>query len=146
VSRDNYVPTGPVVMKPRVCVECGAGFESARATRKYCSSSCSEAVKRRRNRDAMKERARQYHLKTRYGMTEQDFEDLLASQDYSCAVCRSTEPAGRWRGWHVDHDHDTGEVRGILCTSCNWVLGYAKDDPEVLVAAAAYLITHKEKA
>lgn len=77
-------------------------------------------------------------LKTRYGLTEAAFESLLDGQDRACAVCRCNLDA---KGVVpcVDHDHNTGDVRGVLCRACNTGLGLFKDDPELMRAAAAYV-------
>ena len=62
---------------------------------------------------------------------------MFEAQGGLCAICR-TAPAA-----HVDHDHDTGEVRELLCFNCNGGLGQFKDDPEVLRAAARYVERHR---
>ena len=80
--------------------------------------------------------ARTYHLKRRYGITAEEADVMLASQDGKCAICR-TAPAR-----HVDLDHDSGAVRALLCFNCNGGLGQFKDDPDVLRAAADYLRFH----
>lgn len=56
----------------------------------------------------------------------------------ACAICNAAKPGGN-KGWHVDHCHTTGVVRGILCQRCNLMLGIAKDRPEVLLEAASYI-------
>jgi hypothetical protein len=76
-------------------------------------------------------------LKKLYGITLEERDLILKSQGDRCAICRTDNP-GR-RGWFVDHCHVTNRVRGIVCPPCNSVLGYAKDDPAILRAAAAYL-------
>lgn len=76
-------------------------------------------------------------LRLEYGMTWDEYELLLACQDYRCAICK-----GKPRKWMlaVDHDHKTGEIRGLLCSRCNHkLLGSANDDPARLRAAADYL-------
>lgn len=77
----------------------------------------------------------------RHGLTPQDYEDLLAAQGGGCAICGTT--VNRYgdteRRLPVDHDHETGQVRGVLCDVCNRVLGLFGDDPARLEHAAEYL-------
>ena len=77
-----------------------------------------------------------HHFKARYGITVDDYDRLLGEQGGKCAVCGDT-PEHRL---HVDHDHDTGRVRGLLCTWCNKGLGAFRDNPDKLLGAAAYLL------
>lgn len=76
---------------------------------------------------------RSYHLKRRYGMSESEVDALIDAQAGVCAVCRS-RPAR-----HVDHDHMTGRVRGVLCSGCNQGLGNFRDDAASLRRAIDYL-------
>lgn len=76
-------------------------------------------------------------MKHIYRWTEAEYEALYEKQRGLCAICR--EPEGT-RAFHIDHDHDTGVVRGLLCFQCNIMLGGAKDDTKLLRAAIAYLI------
>jgi hypothetical protein len=83
--------------------------------------------------------SRTYHLKRRYGITAEEFAVMLAEQGGVCAICASA-PAE-----HVDHCHDTGRVRQLLCFNCNGGLGQFKDAPLVLRAAAGYVERHREQ-
>ncbi|MEO3870880.1 endonuclease domain-containing protein [Nonomuraea sp. B12E4] len=76
---------------------------------------------------------RNYHLKRRYGITEDDFERMLARQGGLCAICRVVP------GTFVDHSHETGLVRGVLCFNCNNGLGHFTDNTVLLELAALYL-------
>jgi hypothetical protein len=80
--------------------------------------------------------SRTYHLTRRYGITAAEADHLLSLQDGLCAICKSA-PAK-----HVDHDHETGAVRALLCFNCNGGLGQFKDDPTLLHAAADYVALH----
>ncbi len=75
---------------------------------------------------------RHYALRTKYGMTEADFDEMLAGQNGKCAICSVTVVVGDERHSHqtacVDHCHATGAVRGILCNRCNKGLGMFEDD------------------
>lgn len=85
------------------------------------------------------ERSRITNL-ARHNLTPSDYDALLSRQDGGCAICRSSSPRRRGRDrLVVDHDHQTGKVRGLLCHPCNLALGLFHDNPQRLVAAAAYV-------
>lgn len=79
----------------------------------------------------------------RYGLTLEDYQALLEAQKGVCAVCHQPETrktkAGKVAPLHVDHDHQTGQVRSLLCHRCNMALGYVREDPEVARALVAYI-------
>ena len=77
------------------------------------------------------------HIKAQYGLTPSAFNKLLADQGGICAVCGNKDWNGR--GPHVDHDHITGMVRGILCSNCNAALGQVKDSIPTLERMIEYL-------
>lgn len=83
----------------------------------------------------------------KYGLTVDDYEALLRGQGGVCAIClESPQPtAGPNRNGilFVDHCHDTGKVRGLLCQKCNTAIGYLRDDPEITARASAYLSNRK---
>jgi hypothetical protein len=81
--------------------------------------------------------ARDSHLRRKYGITVQQVEDIPTKQGGRCAICGAMLLLGSHT--HVDHDHDTGQVRGLLCVNCNNGLGQFRDRPELLRAAATYL-------
>ncbi len=76
-------------------------------------------------------------LELKYGLTIEQFEEMLHKQNYCCAICR--EPFSSPRNRHVDHCHDTGVVRGILCQKCNLAIGLLQNSPTVALEAAHYL-------
>lgn len=78
----------------------------------------------------------------RYGLSPKDFERLLTEQNGACAICGDPPNAGR--ALHVDHCHDTGRVRGLLCQGCNQTLGSTRERPDVLRKCADYLERHHE--
>jgi hypothetical protein len=82
---------------------------------------------------------RSFDLK-KYGLTILDYERLLESQGGGCAICgRKNTGSKRKRYLAVDHCHETGLVRGLLCSQCNTAIGLFKDQIEVIEAAAGYL-------
>ncbi len=90
-------------------------------------------------------RVRARELK-KYGLTEETYQTMLTTQHGCCAICGGNETVisswtKRLKRLAIDHDHDTGIVRGLLCGRCNQGLGYFKHDPKLLLAAVAYLKT-----
>lgn len=74
----------------------------------------------------------------KYPISKEQYLELLNKQEGKCAICeRTQEELGK--PLFVDHDHITGEVRGLLCHRCNILLGHAKDEPKILLAAVTYL-------
>jgi hypothetical protein len=79
-------------------------------------------------------------LQKRYGITVKDYQALLLDQEGRCALCGTDRPGpARVKYFCIDHCHSTGRNRSLLCTRCNFILGYANDDPAHLERAAAYL-------
>ncbi len=85
-------------------------------------------------------RNRDYILRTKYGITLEQYQQKSERQEGLCALCGKT-PVGRGKDnvLHVDHDHDTNVTRDLLCSTCNSGLGFFQDNPELLEAAVAYL-------
>jgi hypothetical protein len=85
------------------------------------------------------------HLSCNYGISRAEFDKMAEEQAGRCAVCdtvpQPTSDGRRTLG--VDHDHATGKVRALLCTTCNLGLGAFRDDPELLRMAADYLEAHR---
>ncbi|TET13899.1 MAG: hypothetical protein E3J82_02525 [Candidatus Thorarchaeota archaeon] len=89
------------------------------------------------------------HLQKAFGMSLKEYLEIERNQGHKCALCSTNDPGTRKRNganksrFCVDHDHETGEIRGLLCTNCNRGLGLLGDTLERLEAAAAYLRKHK---
>jgi hypothetical protein len=85
---------------------------------------------------------RKYWIKSKYGITLDQYEGMLAEQGGRCAICYTFDNVyaeQQDRSFAVDHDHETGKVRGLLCQTCNRMLGMASDSPDRLRRAADYL-------
>lgn len=80
------------------------------------------------------ERVEGYRIKALYGVTSQARDEQLAAQGGACAICKAPD-----RRFSIDHDHETGAFRGILCINCNAGLGQFGDNPVALEAALVYL-------
>jgi len=86
--------------------------------------------------------AKRANLKAKYGITYETFLEMHKEQKGLCAICGQEEKAER--DLAVDHCHTTGRVRALLCTTCNIALGGFKDDPQLLLNARDYILTHSE--
>ncbi|MBT2399026.1 endonuclease VII domain-containing protein [Streptomyces sp. ISL-100] len=73
------------------------------------------------------------HLKRQYGLTEAERDEMISAQMGICSICLAAPAV------HVDHCHETGRVRGVLCFNCNSAIGKLGDDPDTLRRAVAYL-------
>jgi hypothetical protein len=77
------------------------------------------------------------HRKNKYSIEENDFSEMIKSQNYKCAICFNLlKPK---YGTHIDHSHKNGKVRGILCNPCNRGLGYLQDSEKILESALKYI-------
>ncbi len=98
--------------------------------------------RRRARENAKKHVVKSYYrrLERVYGLTDSGYQMLLESQNYRCAICRSFNVKGKANQFHVDHSHKTNKIRGLLCNNCNALIGYAKDDPKILISSILYLL------
>lgn len=88
-------------------------------------------------------KAKQARVEKEYGITLEAAEDIWKAQLGQCATCRQDIPKpGMSRRAHIDHDHSSGKVRGILCPQCNMALGLVKDNITTLKNMQRYLETH----
>jgi hypothetical protein len=83
---------------------------------------------------------RKSYLKRKYGLTIEEYDAMLAAQGGGCFICG--RPPRDDISLHVDHDHSTGAVRGILCFCCNNALADFQEDPALLGKAVTYLAAH----
>lgn len=107
----------------------------------YCKH-CNKVDSKIRYRDN-KDKFQAYGLKRKFGLTVEQFQNLLGAQGNVCAICASTFKPNKRPS--VDHCHKTGKVRGILCDPCNQGLGKFRDNESFLIAAAEYIRKSKEQ-
>ena len=148
------------------CDFCGEVFSTNRLERIYCSRYCADSMYRKFNKDKLvmqkkdwyndnrerllksgikvrktdtwKDAHRDHCYRKNYGISLDDYNALLDLQKECCAICGiKQEDFGK--NLFVDHDHSTGEVRGLLCHKCNSGLGMFNDDIKLLHAAIDYL-------
>lgn len=97
-----------------------------------------------KNRERKLKDWRRINLALKYGITEREWDEILAAQGGGCAICGVSagyirSDRGGVKRLSVDHDHQTGAVRGLLCDACNTGLGKFRDDPGLLARAISYL-------
>jgi hypothetical protein len=103
---------------------------------------CRNAKRRETGRkDNCPVKAREYRLKKTYGLKEEEYQEMHKQAGGCCEICGTQEEEVTKGRLCVDHNHKTGEIRGLLCSSCNTGIGLLKDNPALLEAAAAYLET-----
>lgn len=154
-------PTGP-----RDCTRCGATKTYADFSLSRQATATSNAVYRSHCKECQAEQARAWYannperandnrrrhqLRSLYGLTVEQYNALLREQAGVCAVCGKGEPnahgrTGKQFRLSVDHCHETGEVRGLLCQSCNRAIGLLGDDPTLMRKAISYLLRARGKA
>lgn len=116
--------------KEKECRECGTKFKPQAPSHHYCSSECGKKGKT------------SAYLKRNYGIDLDTYYGLLRVQDNKCGICKGE---GFTMAKHhelklvVDHDHETGKVRGLLCHNCNRALGLLKDDKKALLRAIVWV-------
>lgn len=111
----------------------------------YCKKCDYARTKKYRATKKGKASMRKGHLKRTFGLTLEQYDEIFKKQNGKCAICRKAETR-KWKGsvfrLGIDHNHKTGDIRELLCYSCNLALGYANDDPELLKRMIAYLEKH----
>lgn len=130
-------------METKTCLKCGEekptdDFYLHRRSCKKCMRAYYQAFAA-----ARPHYHRNRNLLTRYGISVDEYQTLLANQNFACPICEVeiSETLGykEKRPVVVDHNHETGEVRGILCSGCNLVLGHARENTTILYKAIVYL-------
>jgi hypothetical protein len=129
--------------KQEVCSR-GHDFSITRKTHPNGDTYCSECKKLRTKKSTKQhpERHAKYMWKSRiksmYGITENYYLNLYSNQDGKCAICKEAIEL-RSKRTHIDHDHETLEVRGLLCHYCNTAIGLFKENTQTMKNAISYL-------
>lgn len=108
-----------------ICRRCEGKDKEFRKNRKVC-------------RDCEREASRKRSFKLIRGITTEERDLILALQGYKCSCCGKKDP-GSLKGWHADHSHSEGHIRGILCANCNIALGQVNDSVKHLQLLIEYL-------
>lgn len=86
----------------------------------------------RRNYPKHAQKYREAHLRRKYGISQADYDTLYEAQGGLCAICKTASPGGHGKKLHVDHCHETGAVRKLLCHSCNTKLGWLETNKDAI--------------
>jgi len=105
-----------------------------------CKKCCSERHKEWNKKN--KHKKARHQIKYKYGITYEEYELYLDKQSYKCAIC-SIHQDELSKKLNIDHNHETGEVRGLLCSNCNTALGLLKDNVDLFNKAIEYLEINK---
>ena len=95
------------------------------------------ATHHRERRKIVRDQSHAMHIEVTYGITKAQYDQLLESQEGRCYICRRATGASRKLA--VDHDHKSGHVRGLLCSTCNKLLGHLRDDLKIAERIYTYL-------
>jgi len=92
-----------------------------------------------KNKEQINQVTRNSRLKRKYGISETEYNILFKEQGGVCAICGTSSPGGIKKKFCIDHSHTTNKVRGLVCHSCNLMLGYAYDNINILREGIEYL-------
>lgn len=132
--------------KVKICAHCGSNFNYKSSKKKYCNKSCAASAYHLVHRDRRKLKSKAQRLanprkikdrklKDRYGISIEQYEEMVNNQAGRCKICHAEAKL------HVDHDHVSGHVRGLLCNGCNRGIGYFSENSDALENAATYIRT-----
>lgn len=134
-------------MFTKVCKQCGKEgsldlFQKDITKKDKVRPECKECTAANRKKRYSPVVNRKNNMQKNFGKgILETYKHLFDLQGGVCAICQSPEN-GRYAHLSVDHDHDTGKIRGLLCNNCNRGIGLLKDDPKILEQAKKYLETH----
>lgn len=136
----------------KICIDCKipkeeSEFHKHKASkdglRSYCKECNKLRVRKYKKENPGKQREWLYksRYKNVYDIDEDKYQKMIKEHDNKCAIC-GNGPEILGKALCVDHDHETGEIRGLLCTSCNSAIGFLKDDPLLILEAYNYLLRY----
>ncbi len=147
---------GTIEVHSKECQSCkrdlpASEYHSFIDSRDGLQSKCKSCVRTLRQKKRSENPDHYYGIRLErvFGISLEEYQEMEKNQDYKCAICNTTDPGTRKsKGalkshFAVDHDHQTGEIRGLLCSKCNAAIGLLGDNLEGLEAATAYLRKHK---
>lgn len=125
-----------------------SNYKKSKDGKKAACKSCQKIYNDKwfeKNRDKKADTNRWWTIENKYNLTKEQYTALLEEQNYACKICGIHQDDNTHKYLYVDHCHSSGLVRGLLCRTCNSMLGMAKDDPIILENAINYLKETKMK-
>lgn len=110
--------------------------------KEYYEANKEEILRKMREKNATPEgkiKAKNQNLRKNYGLTLDQYNQMLINQNHKCEICGIDEINAGKQGLVVDHNHITKKVRALLCSTCNFLIGQSKENPTILRNAANYL-------
>lgn len=138
------LPKGHPYEDGRECTTCNKHKPASEYTLSYDKRSFGGVAMRSKCKPCDEFRKYKRFIKKTYDITYDEYVTILEQQNGKCAICESKMGNARTSRLFVDHCHDTLEVRGLLCSSCNHGLGLFKDSPKLLNKAISYLTSGKK--
>lgn len=138
----------------KTCTKCGAEKEISAFYRhpekkdglhSWCKE-CKNTVDREYHKSPEgRERKREVHLKRKYGISLAEYDEMFDEQNGRCGICGTEDTGSRFKHFTVDHCHDSGAIRGLLCNNCNRGIGLLGDTLKDLSKAVLYLAKNEER-
>lgn len=131
-------------MYTKICKQCGEEgplelFQKDISKKDKVRPECKECTAANRKKRYNPSKNRMHNMQKNFGKgILETYQEIFEAQGGVCAICASPEN-GRYAHLSVDHNHDTGKIRGLLCNNCNRGIGLLKDDPKILEQAKKYL-------
>lgn len=131
-------------LRTALCAHCGPVKTKVWVSKGKTKRACMTRIKAEKDRYAQthKHVTRDWQLRSKYGVSLNEYNRMMAEQGGLCAIC--FQPETQRRALSLDHHHPTGRRRRLLCFRCNTVLGLMDEDPKLFEAAVAYLRDHSE--
>lgn len=136
-----------------------SNFHKSKKTKHGCQSRCKDCRSREATESSVqnvlravtwaknnpadcKKHQKNYRLKSQYGISLSEYDRLLSQQGMRCSICRTKHGESASTVLVVDHNHKTGSVRSLLCRQCNSLIGFSRENKEILKNTIKYLVTH----
>ena len=139
-------------LKIKICNTCGYRgykfFSSRQNKCKKCLATQQRAYRKTRPVSYWKNKDREYTIRHRYGLSVEEYKKMFERQGGKCGICDRkpsmiTDTPTQHRTLQIDHNHNNGKIRGLLCNGCNRALGFIRDNPNIARSMTVYLENHK---